>query len=158
MNLWYPVHPVKASNVCRHCTLWTLTNASCIHFTHNTSDNENDWPWGQELLVSPSPPVNHRIPAKYKRQSKQDTLCFFNWNFKNIQTSGAAGHLDLEETDEMQSTVMILWKTAAEMQSCQPVCLVAPLHPVALGCLCRLQLPLTLSVQESQCFPLHPEM
>lgn len=39
-----------------------------------------------------------------------------------------------------------------------PVYLVAPLLPVALGCLCFLHLPLVLSVQEAQCSPCHPEI
>lgn len=39
-----------------------------------------------------------------------------------------------------------------------PVSPVPPLLLVVLGCLCCLQLPLTLSVQGAQCPPGHPEM
>ncbi len=39
-----------------------------------------------------------------------------------------------------------------------PVSLVAPLFPVALGCLCCLQLPLALSLQEAQWLPCPPEI
>ena len=124
---------------------------------------ESDWLWGLEHRLFLCPLVHPCIPAKegwWWGQCRWDTLSFnptikiekhmpvtLRWFLRIHMTIHYVFNLTLYG-----------YERDYDFNYYPPVSPVLPLLPVVLGCLCYLQLPLTLSVQGAQCPPGHPEM